>query len=84
MRQCETNSPGEFRAALDKQTVTEIEALALLSSWINFDVRLPSIAKELTAGYMLCISSIDKTRVLLKTFQSSEPMLALFSQQKCR
>lgn len=66
----------------DEQTMTEIEALALLSYRINFDVRLPSIAKELTAGYMLCISSIDKTRSLLKTFQSSEPMLALCSQQK--
>lgn len=40
-------------------------------------VRLPSIAKELTAGYMLCISSIGKMRVLLKIFQA---MLTLCSQ----
>lgn len=62
-------------------SITDIEALALLSYRINFTIRLPSLAERLTAGCMLHIDRIGNSRVLLETAQVSEPMLASCSHR---
>ena len=56
-----------FRGRTQRATsITEAEALALVSYRMNFDIKLPSLAEKLAAGYMLYTNGIGETRVLLE------------------
>lgn len=47
-------------------SITEAEALALVSYRMNFDIKLPSLAEKLAAGYMLYTNGIGERLVLLE------------------